>query len=203
MKSDGRVRICTFAILHGNDLALSCFVEAYNLISHTPHFCQTIKKDLNEADKFRKEYDSRLRGIIGKENEWFFADTNSRMDEETGHLEEILYWQVKSALDVKPLFYRREIAKLAECSILLKTALVAHDEAIEMLRQMGFIGLRKDYLRLSKIERRVTRVADFLTGDIDFDRCEGVTLAYNNLINKFFNAGVIDKSVREEEDDNG
>ena len=193
---DSRIRICTFAILHTNEMCCCLLIDARSMMCKTPLFRQQVKMNLNSADLQREMYESEIARTISKENSEYFADTNDRMDEEVGNLEKIFYYSIKQELDNAGMEYSDAVAKLIECEIFLRASLVSHDEAMSILSECGIGSLRKDYLKLTNMSFYVSRALKSIphTKSIDLDTPR-VTSAYNAFLNKFFDARIIEKTI--------
>lgn len=192
------ITISTFAILHANEFCLELLIDAISMMKKTPYFIHEVKMNLNAADLNRHLYEKELASIITEDNAEFFAYSNERMDEEIGRLEKILYYQIKQEMDNLRVPHSDAIAKLEECSIILRTSLVAHDEAVATLAKSGVIGINKNYLKLNAMSNLVSKAIDNLKIDIPINLDTiMVSTAYENLMNHLFNAEVIKRTIEE------
>lgn len=196
-RCDPGVRICTFAMLHGNEIGVSLYMDAYEMMIKTPLYRHEVKRNLNLAEMERKKYEKMINNLVSS-NSYFFAESNDKMDDEIRHLESVFYFQIKQELDRHKTAYSAALARLVEAGIMLSASLNTHDEAIDYISKTGIGYINSEYLRLTSLSSYVAKAVELIpyTGKIVLDT-KIITTAYNNLINTMCSAEIIDKTIKE------
>lgn len=198
-RHENLVVLCTYNILFTNDICCGQLIECLQAMKHTPHYRQSFKKYLNEADKARREYERIVNSVIGSDRGEFFADCNDKYTDEVNKHIDTLYWQFKQELDDNGIAQSAALARFELARTLFDYACLQFDERMAELRKKDamFKGFTMEYLRLSNVQRLMNLASDHLkigkSVDMNTPRCNA---AFDVLVRKLSDAENIAKAIK-------
>lgn len=176
-------KMTMFAVLFANDVACGALVEAVACLRRSGHYHQDIKRRVNQLDAFRKQYERRIKVIVGALGDRYMEMCDA-YTESIRHDIDVFYWVFKQSYDKAGFADAEMLSHIQHARWFADIAAMMYHDLI-LTRYVR--GRNYSYLNLRPMERMLSQLVRTYWPTADQVECEDGHIGAKALVNKMFN----------------